>query len=270
MKRTAVLALMLLAAFANPTASMALEARGVTHAIPCFMCPPDATETIHIVRSTGAASVVVTVNIYDVNGIAIGSFIQADPAGTFQAQQISFLSSTALAANGLPAGLYAGILFDGSLATQLYYEQVAIGPGGVTGILTGRGDLYNYFTAAQAGAWALVLYPEVVGGNVTGLSNVFVCNVPSNNMATFFGIPGAAPGAQAVAQLVTVGGNLVVNNFPVQNLFMRHLTDISPAGGAGGSLRLLPPGTGATATRIACVRILRIVQLNSSSMAYSY
>jgi len=270
MKRTTALVLMLLAVLAVPTVSMALEARGITHAIPCFMCPPDAAETIHIVRSTGATAVVVTVNIYDVNGIAIGSFIQADPAGTFQAQQVSFLTSTALAANGLPAGLYAAILFDGSLATQLYYEQMAIGPNGITGILTGRGDLYNYFTAAQTGAWALVLYPELVGANVTGLSNVFVCNVPSNNMATFFGIPGAPPGSQGVAQLVTVGGNLVVNNFPVQNLFMRHLTDISPAGSAGGSLRLLPPGTGASATRMACVKILRIAQLNSSTLGYTY
>jgi hypothetical protein len=270
MKRAVALGLMLFAVLAAPTASVALEARGIRHAIPCFMCPPDATEGLHIVRSTGAAPVVVDVNIYDVNGIFVGAFIIADPAGTFQAQQIAFVSSTALTQNSLPAGLYAAILFDGSLATQLYYEEVALGPSGVTGILTGRGDLYNYFTAAQAGAWALVLYPEVAGGTLTGLSNVFVCNVPSNNMATFLGIPGAAPGAQGVAQLVTVTGDLVLNNFTVQNLFMRNLTAISPGGGGGGSLRLLPPGAGATATRIACVKILRIDSLNSSTLGYTY
>jgi hypothetical protein len=251
--------------------SVAAEAVGIRHAIPCFLCPPDAVETVHVVRSTGAASVVVQVNIYDVNGIVVGNFIQADPAGTFQARQIAFLSSTALAANNLAAGLFAGVLFDASLATALFYEQIAIGPGGISGVLTGRGNLYNYFTAAVGGAWALVLYPEIGGGGaLTGLVNFFVCNNPANNMATFLGVPGAAPGAQGVAQLVTVNGDLIVNNFATQNLFGRPLTAISPSGNQGGSLRLLPPGAGAAATVIACLKFVRIASLNSTVGNYTY
>lgn len=270
MKAAVAFALLLVAVLLAPTATFASEAFGIRHAIPCFQCPPDAPESVHVVRSTGAGSVVVQVNVYDASGIVVGSFQQVDSAGTFQARQIAFKTSDALAANGLPAGLYAGILFDASLATSLFYEQIAIGPGGISGLLTGRGNLYNYFTAGQLGAWALVLYPETALGSPTGLINFFVCNNPANNMATFLGVPSVPPGAQGIAQLVTVAGDLIANNFPTQNLFGRLLTQITPAGASGGSLRLLPPGAGATATVIACVKFVRIASLNSSVGGYTY
>jgi hypothetical protein len=253
--------LLLMTILAAPTASLAAEAVGIRHTITCLMCAPDITESLHITRSTGAASVVVQVNVYDANGIVVGSFIQADPAGTFLAQQIAFTSSQVLASAGLPAGLYAGILFDASLTTNLFYEQVALNDAGVAGILTGRGNLYNYFTSAAGGIFALTLYPEVG----TGLLNFFVCNNPANNMATFLGVPGPAPGAQALSSLVTAGGNLVQNNFPTQNLFARPLSQISPAGPAGGSLFIFPPG----ATVMACVKFIRITG-NGSVAGYTY
>ena len=247
MKTAVAFSLLLVAVLIAPTASLAAEARGIRHAIPCFQCAPDAPESVHVVRSTLAVSVVVQVNIYDVNGIVIGNYIQADPAGTFLARQIVFTTTAALVANGLPLGLYAGVLFDASLVTNLWYEQIALGPGGISGILTGRGNLYNYFGAA--GAWALTLFPE----GSTGLTNFFVCNNPANNMATFLGIPGPAPASQAVIQLVTVNGDLVVNNVPTQNLFARSLSQLSP-GATGGSLFIFPPAP----TLIICVKFVRI------------
>lgn len=264
MKAAVRFSLLLLAILIAPTASFAVEAQGIFHVIPCFQCAPDAPESVHVVRSTGAAPVVVQVNIYEQNGILVGTFIQADPAGTFQARQIAFNTSTALTSNGLPTALYAGVLFDASLLTQIFYEQIAIGPGGISGILTGRGNLYNYFTAAVGGAWALVLYPEIG----TGLTNFFVCNNPANQMAAFIGIPGPAAGAQGIAQLVTVNGDLVTNNFSTQSSFARTLVAISPSGASGGSLRLLPPGT----TRMACVKFVRInvPGLVSSVGGYTY
>lgn len=237
-----------------PTDVLAAEARGIRHTITCFMCPPDAVDSYHVARSTGAASVVLQVNIYDINGIVVGNFILADPGGTFLSQQVAFTSSQALQAAGQLPGLWTAILFDASLVTNIWYEQIAVNSQGVAGILTGRGNLYNYFNAAEGGVWALTLVPEFVSGQVTGFVNVFVCNNPANNMATFLGLAGPAPGAQAVAQLITVAGNLVNNNFPTQNLFHRPLAQISPAGPAGGSLVILPPG----ATRMACVRFIRI------------
>ena len=247
--------LLLAAILMAPTASLAAEARGIRHTITCFQCPPDISQSVHIARSTLAASVVLQTDIYDVNGIRAGSFILADPAGTFLAQQIAFTTSDALTSAGLPNGLYAAILYDASLVTNIFYEQIGLNAAGVAGILTGRGNLYNYFSTAGGGVFALVLFPEITGtGASTGLTNVFVCNNPANNMATFLGVPGPGPGQQAVALLITAAGNQVINNFPTQNLFQRFVTQINPAGTSGGSLFINPPG----ATLMACVKFVRI------------
>jgi hypothetical protein len=250
MKVVAAFGLLLVAILAAPTASIASEAIGIAHTITCLQCAPDIVESLHVARSTGAASVVLQLNVYDANGIALGNFIKADPAGTFLAQQVAFTTSQVLSGAGLPAGLYAGILFDSSLLTNIFYEQIGLNASGVAGILTGRGNLYNYFTAAQGGSFALTLFPE----SGTGLLNFLVCNNPANNMATFLGVPGPAPGAQATARLITAGGDQILNNFATQNLFARPLSAISPGGISGGSLFLLPPG----ATRMACVKFVRI------------
>ena len=247
--------LLLAAILMAPTASLAAEARGIRHTITCFQCPPDISQSVHIARSTLAASVVLQTDIYDVNGIRAGSFILADPAGTFLAQQIAFTTSDALTSAGLPNGLYAAILYDASLVTNIFYEQIGLNAAGVAGILTGRGNLYNYFSTAGGGVFALVLFPEITGtGASTGWTNVFVCNNPANNMATFLGVPGPGPGQQAVALLITAAGNQVINNFPTQNLFQRFVTQINPAGTSGGSLFINPPG----ATLMACVKFVRI------------
>ena len=254
MKGFMAVGLLLVALLAAPTASLAFEARGVRHAIVCLQCP-DIPQSFHVARSTAAPSVVLQTNIYDQNGIVLGNFIIADPAGTFLAQQIAFTTTQALTAAGLPTGLYSGILFDASLVTNIFYEQIALGPAGVVGVLTGRGTgpgivPYNYFNAAAGGAFALTLVPETQFAVV----NVLVCNNPANNMATFLGVPGPAPGQQGVAQLITAGGNIVINNFPVQNTFSALVTAVSPGGQNGGSLFLLPP----TTTIIACVKLVRI------------
>jgi hypothetical protein len=254
MKTAVALSLLLLALIAVPTGSLAFEAEGIFHAIPCLQCGPDIIESLHIARSTGGASVVIQVDVYDENGIVRGSFIIPDPAGTFLARQIAFTTSQVLTQAGLPAGLYAGILFDASRATPIFYEQVGLNASGVAGVLTGRGNLYNYFRTGDGGVFALTLYPEIAGGGPTGLINFFVCNNPANNMATFIGIPGPAPGDQAVARLVTTLGDVNVNNFATKNIVARPLAQLSAAGVAGGSLFMLPPGN----TFMACVKFIRI------------
>ncbi len=251
-KLAAVFGLLLVAILVLPTASVAVEAVGQRHGIPCFQCGPDAPESIHIARSTGAAAVVLQTNIYDANGILVGTFTIADPAGTFLTQQIVFTTTGALASASpapLPAGLYSAVLFASPL-TDIFYEQAAVNAGGVAGILTGRGDLYNYLGVSRA----LTLYPEVSGGAPTGLVNFFVCNNPANNMATFLGIPSPAVGAQAVAQIFTPAGNMVFANFLTQSTFARPLVQLSAAGVSGGSLFISAPG----ATRMSCVKFVRI------------
>ncbi len=255
MKLFSALGLLLVAILTVPTASLAFEARGVRHAIPCFQCAPDIPESFHVARSTAAPAVVLQTNIYDQNGIVLANAIFVDPAGTFLAQQIAFTTTQALTQAGLPAGLYSAVLFDASLVTNIFYEQIALNALGVVGILTGRGTgpgvvPYNYFTAAAGGAFALTLVPETQFNVV----NFFVCNNPANNMATFLGVPGPTAGAQGVAQLVTAAGTVLLNNFVTRNLFARRLTDLTPDGAAGGSLFLFPPD----ATIMACVKFIRI------------
>jgi len=251
MKTLLAIGLLLVAGLATPTASPALEARGVRHAIPCFMCAPDIVESFHIARSTAPAAVVLQTNIYDTNGILLGNFILADPAGTFLARQVVFSSSQALTQAALPAGLYSAVLFDSLLVTNIFYEQVALNAAGVVGILTGRGTgpgaPYNYNTALT-GVLSLTLAPDGVG-----ITNFFVCNNPANNMAAFLGVPGPTPGQQGVAQFINTTRELVINNFATPNLFARPLSQISPGGTVGGSLNLIPPG----ATMMSCVRFLR-------------
>ena len=255
MRVFSALSLLLVTILAAPTGSPAFEVRGARHAIPCFQCLPDIAQSFHVVRSTHAtASVVLQVNIYDVNGIVLGSAVFVDIAGSFLAQQVAFTTTQALTQVGLPNGLYAAILFDASLGADLLYEQIALNAGGVAGILTGRGTgpgtaPYNYFSTAAGGAFALTLVPETQFNVV----NFFVCNNPANNMATFLGVPGPAAGAQGVAQLVTAAGNAIPNNFTTQNLFAKRLTDLTPDGAAGGSLFIFPPGS----TIIACVSFIR-------------
>jgi len=256
MKVFSALGLLLVAILAAPTASLAFEVRGARHAIPCFQCLPDIVQSFHVVRSTAAAaSVVLQVNIYDVNGIVLGNAVFVDIAGNFLSQQVAFTTAQALTQAGLPNGLYAAILFDASLVADLLYEQIALNAGGVAGILTGRGTgpgitPYNYFSTAAGGVFALTLVPETQFNVV----NFFVCNNPANNMATFLGVPGPSPGQQGVAQLVTADGIVVLNTFVTQSLFARRVTDISPGGQNGGSLFLNPPG----ATIMACVKFIRI------------
>jgi hypothetical protein len=252
---------LLMAILAVPTAGLAVEAFGQRHWIPCVQCAPDVVESVHVARSTGAASITLQLNFYDTNGISSGAALFIDPAGTFLAQQIAFTTSAALAQAGLPSALWAGVLFNSSNVTNVFYEQIAINAQGVAGILTGRGDGYNYFSAAQGGVFALTLVPE---GN-TGLSNFFTCNNPANNMATFLGITGPGVGAQAVASLITTGGNQVLNNFPTQNLFRRPVGQINAAGTAGGSLFLFPP----TTTKMACVKAI-VIQGLGTVVGYTY
>jgi len=255
MKVFSALGLLLVAILAAPPASLAFEVRGARHAIPCFQCSPDIVQSFHVVRTTATASVVLQVNIYDVNGLVLGSAVFVDLAGTFLGQQVAFTTTQALTQTGLPNGLYAAILFDASLAADLFYEQIGLNAGGVAGILTGRGTgpgitPYNYFSTAAGGVFALTLVPETQFNVV----NFFVCNNPANNMATFLGVPGPSPGQQGVAQLVTADGIVVLNTFVTQSLFARRVTDISPGGQNGGSLFLNPPG----ATIMACVKFIRI------------
>jgi hypothetical protein len=246
MKAIAAFCLLVVTIFAVPTDSLAAEGRGVRQWIVCLQCSPDIDESLHIARSSSAAAIVLQLNVYDANGIFLGSAIFPDPAGTFLAQQVPFLTTQVLAQAALPAGLYAGVLFNASSGTQIFYEQLGINAQGIAGILTGRGDGYNYAGTTLA----LTLYPE----NGTGLLNFFICNNPANNMATFLGIPGPAPGAQGIAQLITAAGDLSIANFPAQNLFQRSVTQLNPGGAAGGSLILGAPG----GTLIECVKTIRI------------
>ena len=250
MKAAVAFSLLLVVILAVPTAGLAVEAAGIRHWIPCFQCPPDIAQSVHVARSTGAAAIIIQVNIYDASGIILGSAIFPDAAGTFLARQIFFLTTDALTQTGLPSALYSAVLFNASNVTFVFYEQVGLNAQGVAGILTGRGDGYNYFTTGGGGVFALTLAPE--GG--TGLTNFFVCNNPANQMATFLGIPGPAAGAQAAALLITTAWDLVTNNFGTVSTFARLLSQISPAGVSGGSLFINPPG----ATRMACVKFLRI------------
>lgn len=268
MKALIAIALLLVAILVSPTASLALEARGVRHAIPCFTCAPDVVEAWHLTRSTAGPAVVMQVNIYDVNGIQVGNFVTVDPAGTFFARLISFSSSQALTQASpvaLPVGLYSAILFDSAGVTEIFYEQIALNAVGSVGILTGRGTgpgaPYGYKTAAQ-GVFALTIAPE---GPPFGTSNFFVCNNPANDMATFLGVPGPAPGNQGVAEFVNNAGDLSLTNFAAQSTFARSLLQISPGGASGGSLALAPPG----ATIMSCVRFLRIAGAPTLG-AYTY
>src|SRR5712691_8568932 len=165
MKVLSALGLLLVAILAAPTASLAFEVRGARQAIPCFQCSPDIVQSFHVVRSTASASVVLQINIYDVDGIGLGNAVFVDVAGTFLGQQVAFTTTQALTQVGLPNGLYAAVLFDASLGSVLLYEQIALNAGGVVGLLTGRGTgpgvtPYNYFSTAAGGAFALTLFPE--------------------------------------------------------------------------------------------------------------
>ena len=252
MKTAVMFGLLLVAVLIAPTASFAVEALGIKHAIPCFQCAPDAPDSVHVARNTAPVSLIINVDIYDANGIKLGQFIIPDPAGTFFGRQVVFTTAQALAAaspSALPNGLYAAVIFDSAVVANILYEGIGLGPGGITGVLTGRGNLYGYAGVTRA----LTLFPESVGGTPTGLTNFFVCNNPANNMATFLGVAGPAPGAQGVAQLFTVAGDIVLNNYATQNLFARPLSALSP-GASGGTLFLVSPG----ATVMSCVKFVRV------------
>jgi hypothetical protein len=255
MKPVVALSLVLLAVSMIPTASFAAEAFGIRHGVPCFQCSPDAVEAVHVVRAVAQTSVVVQVNIYDASGILKGNFTIADPGGSTVARQIAFTSTQALSSISLPSGLYSAVLFESTQTVDTFYEEITLGPGGITGILTGRGDLYGYATSGNP-THALTLFPEQVSGIPTGLTNFFVCNIPANDMATFLAIPGPAAGALAIAEAFTVDGQSVMNNYTTSSTFAQSLSQLSP-GVTGGSLALFAPFS-PVGQKISCVKWVRI------------
>jgi hypothetical protein len=269
MKALTAIGLLLVAALMNPTASLALEARGIRHAIPCFMCAPDVVEAWHLTRSTSTATVIINANIYDASGIRVGNFVIVDQGGTFLARLISFPTSLALAQATpvpLPVALYSAVLFESTQATEIFYEQIGLNALGSVGILTGRGTgptavPYGYKTGAER-VRALTIAPE---GPPFGTSNFFVCNNPANDMAAFLAVPALVLGSIGIAQFIDNNGNIAVSNFPTQSTFARSLLQLSPGGALGGSLELLPIG----GSVMSCVRFLRIAGAPTLA-AYTY